>query len=149
MAEANTDRPPLVGEIEEIRRIVGDFESLVERFEERLAQTQAEFQALLGESDELVRQAKLRLTAIQEEVRRCGMEPAPEIALADERLRTVWLALYQFHGGATADEVADRLNRHRTTVSTYLNMLTAVGYAEKERRGHEIYYRALTRGEDE
>jgi len=144
MSPADSDQS-LLNDIQEIGQIIRDFESLIDRFESRMNQTQAEFQGLLGEGDQLVRQAKTRLHEIHEQARRCGMEPLPEVDIADEKLKSAWMALYQFHEGARAEEVAVQLSRHRTTVSTYLNTLTHMNYAVKERKGHEIYYRAVIR----
>lgn len=133
----------LAGDIAEIREIIARFESLIDRFEERMAESQAGYRRLLSEGDALVREAKARLHEIHEEARRCGVEPLPDVPIRDEKLKSAWLALYQFHDGATADEVAELILKHRTTVSTYLNILTSMDYAVKERRGHEIYYRAV------
>jgi sugar-specific transcriptional regulator TrmB len=135
--------PTLAREIREIREIIGGFESLITRLESRLAESQDGFLVLLREGDELVCQARECLSEINEEARRAGIEPLPEIDIPDERMKAAWLVLYQFQDGATADEVAERMRKHRTTVSSTLNSLHQWGFAEKERRGHEIYYRAI------
>lgn len=133
----------LANDIQEIRQIISTFESLMQRVESRMAETHEEFLDMLREGDDLVRHAKVRLHEIHETTQRCGIVSLPDVDIPDEKLKTVWLALYQFHDGATADEVAERLNRHRTTVSSSLNSLSQWGFAAKERRGHEIYYRAI------
>src|SRR5665647_2210987 len=111
----------VLSDIQEIRRIIGDFESLIKRFESRLIESQQECQGLLQEGDQLVRQAKIQLHDIHERARQCGMEPLPDVDISNEKFRSAWLALYQYHEGATAEEVASRLDKHRTTISTYLN----------------------------
>ena len=61
------------------------------------------------------------------------------------RLREVWEALYRHSNGATADAIAGDLDRHRTTISTYLNLLVTMGYAKKHRSGHAIVYTAIVK----
>jgi predicted transcriptional regulator len=57
--------------------------------------------------------------------------------------------LFRHPEGATAETIASGLDRHRSTVSTYLNMLVTLGFAEKFRDGHEIYYKAIIKSEKE
>ena len=135
----------LLDDIEEISRIIRDFESLVDRFESRLRQSQEEYENLIQESGELVGQARKQLHRIHGEARRVGLEPLPQIDIPDRKLLSTWQTLYQYHDGATAEEMAVQLEKHRTTVSTYLNTLTHMKFASKERRGHEIYYHAILR----
>ncbi len=72
-----------------------------------------------------------------------------ELPIRDEKLKKAWEALFRNPDGATAETVASDLDRHRSTVSTYLNMLVTLGYAEKFRKGHEIYYKAIIKTEKE
>jgi predicted transcriptional regulator len=72
-----------------------------------------------------------------------------ELPIKDEKLKKAWEALFRHPEGETADTIAGELNRHRTTVSTYLNMLVTLEYAEKFRKGHEIFYKAIIKTEKE
>lgn len=72
-----------------------------------------------------------------------------KIPISDEKLKKAWEALFRNPDGATAETIASGLDRHRSTVSTYLNMLVTLGYAEKFRKGHEIYYKAIIKTEKE
>lgn len=153
MSSDNTGQT-LAQDIKEIRQIISNFESLIQRFglkmveiNAQMAEINEQYAALLHEGDDLLRHAKTRLHDIHEEAQRCGIEPLPEVNIPDEKLKAVWLALYQYHDGATADEVAENLNKHRTTVSSSLNSLSQWGFATKERRGHEIYYRAILKND--
>jgi len=71
------------------------------------------------------------------------------LPITDEKLRKAWQVLFRYPDGATAETIAGELNRHRTTVSTYLNMLVTLEYAEKFRQGHEIFYKAIIKTEKE
>lgn len=66
-----------------------------------------------------------------------------DLPIEDEKLKRAWQALFRHPEGATADTIGIELKRHRSTVSTYLNMLKTMGYAENYRKGHEIYYKAI------
>lgn len=73
---------------------------------------------------------------------RAGLIPSYEIPIQDRKLRSAWQALFRYPDGATAETIAKDLDRHRSTVSTYLNMLETLGFARKSRRGHQIVYKA-------
>ena len=72
-----------------------------------------------------------------------SMNVSPTFPLHDPKLKKAWLVLYKYHKGATADTIAEDLQRHRTTVSTYLNTLVLMQFAKKERTGHEIMYKVI------
>lgn len=117
---------------------------LSRRLEEFQAAVEAEMAALRAEVNGLLSEIRMlapdSLDTISREERLL-----PPIPIPDERLRRVWLVLYRYPLGATADVVARDLDRHRTTISTYLNTLVLMGFAEKKRRGHEILYTAIVK----
>lgn len=61
--------------------------------------------------------------------------------IADERERKVYEALlYYPENEASAEEIANVLNKHRSTVSQYLNKLNEQKLIEKNRDGHVVYF---------
>jgi hypothetical protein len=66
-----------------------------------------------------------------------------DISVDNNKLQKTYFLLTKYPDGATADEIANIMRRHRTTVSTYLNQLVEKELAKKSRKGHEIYYRAV------
>lgn len=116
-----------------------NFEKLSKEYEE----SQKTFEKLLKECNISLGHAKAELNKIVDIADHCGLRPLPEIPIKDAKLQEAWKALYRYHDGATADMIAAYLGKHRTTVSTYLNMLEAENLAQKYRIGHVIYYKAV------
>ncbi len=115
---------------------------LIVRMDEVQATMIRELTSLRAEADGILTEIRTSMP----ETRRTGNEVGrrlPVVPIPDERLRTVWLVLSRYPEGTTADVVAHDLDRHRTTISTYLNTLVLMGFAEKKRRGHEILYTAI------
>ena len=69
--------------------------------------------------------------------------PAEVSGLDMKKIQQTFELLLKYPDGATTDEIARVMKRHRTTISTYLNQLEQDGMARKERIGHEFYYRAI------
>ncbi|MDD1676835.1 MAG: helix-turn-helix domain-containing protein [Methanomicrobiales archaeon] len=101
------------------------------------------FAVLIRECHDIISESKTQLHSLIREADRIGYDLIPDLPIADKKLKDAWIALFRHAPGATADTVAEELHRHRTTVSTYLNTLVSMGLAEKERVGHEIYYKAI------
>jgi hypothetical protein len=100
-------------------------------------------EALKSECDHLISGVKEQLHRSYLIGEQQGYGAVPDIPIRDERLKRVWIALYRHHRGVTADVIASEIKRHRTTVSTSLNTLVLMHWAEKERRGHQILYKAV------
>jgi len=106
------------------------------------------FEKLKSETVKAIDEARLHLNLLlQINTKKSSLEF--EIPIKDEKLKRAWEALFRYPDGATADIIATALNRHRSTVSTYLNMLEKLDYAEKYREGHEIFYKAIIKTEKE
>jgi len=129
--------------IRKIQALIGRIEELADRIDQYLEMSNVQLNALREECDAILTEAKQDYHALIVSAEMMGQDLAPDIALEDQRLKNTWLALYRHHGGATADEIAGELKRHRTTVSTYLNTLVLMSLAKKERVGHEVYYTAV------
>lgn len=130
----------------EIRRIharILQLEDLIHRIEEQQKKSFAATEEILCECNALLAELKLEFHQTLEHADQLGYEHIPEIPIEDTKLKKAWIVLYKYHTGATADTVALDLKRHRTTVSTYLNMLVVMHFARKERIGHEIIYKAV------
>lgn len=142
MTSNTTGDPP-----DTMERLALRMARLAARIEEVRAAMDLELAGLLDESERLLADIRALNPADIEADRG---DPGAVLAtqIPDERLRRVWQALFRYSdGGATADEIAGDLERHRTTVSTYLNMLVVMGHAGKRRSGHSIYYTAIVKPE--
>jgi response regulator of citrate/malate metabolism len=136
-------KPSFTREIRELQDIISrieHFESAIGHYQE---QCNATFEAMQKECTSIVTDAKEQLHQILVSAEEQGIEPIPDVPIDDKKLKKAWIALFRHHNGATAEMIAEDLGRHRTTVSTYLNYLVVLRFAEKERRGHEIYYTAV------
>lgn len=131
--------------VERLDFLVKRLESLYESLGRQQDVTNTIYETLKSESQQALQEARLLLNVTLQ--LDSSDIPAYTIPLSDTKLQKVWKELFNYPDGATADHVAIELKRHRSTVSTYLNMLVAMGFAEKSRRGHEIYYKALIKSE--
>ena len=132
--------------IDRLTFLVQRLESLCQSLELQQEKINRSFENLKSESDQALQEARLYLSLVLN----IGEEshiPTFKIPISDVKLQRAWKELFRYPEGATADSIAAGLDRHRSTVSTYLNMLVATGYAEKFRKGHEIYYKALIKSE--
>ena len=134
--------------IRELQRSIGDIEIILNSISHQYKESHRIIEGQFAECNRALGQVKDELHQICDVASTCGIEPIPDTTLKDKKLLTVWRALYRFHDGATADTIADVLGKHRTTVSTYLNMLVDDNHAEKNRNGHEIYYKAIIQREE-
>jgi Fic family protein len=137
------ENDPVAGEIQKINLLIRRLENLAARIEDSQKQCNRMFDELKSENDSILSELKLHIHRSIAAAERRGFDLIPEIPIEDKKLKAAWIALFQHHNGATADEIAAGLHRHRTTVSTYLNTLVLMNYVSKERIGHEIYYKAV------
>ena len=67
--------------------------------------------------------------------------------ISDEREQKVFDALlYYPENEASAEEIAKTLNKHRSTVSQYLNKMTEQNLIKKYRKGHVVYFSVSPQG---
>jgi len=131
-----------------MQRSIEDLEQILSRISTQYEESQKAYLEIFAECNRALCQTKEELHLLYNEATVCGYEPLPAIHLNDPKLVAAWNALYWHHDGATADTIAEYLGKHRTTVSTYLNILVAENLAQKKRIGHEIYYKAIIQREE-
>jgi len=134
------DEQPLIQQLEE----------LITYIEHSQAICNTMFDAIRRECNDVINKARHRLpeSGSQIQFSNQALKSIPEsqlstIPIEDRKLKKAWATLAQYPNGATAEDIMKDMKRHRTTVSTYLNQLVLLNFAKKERRGHEIYYRAV------
>jgi hypothetical protein len=137
------ENDPAVLEVQKIHALIRRLENLGGRIEESQKQCNRMFEDLKAENDDILSDLKRHVHHSVAAAERRGFDLIPDIPIEDRKLKAAWITLFQHHTGATADEIAVDLNRHRTTVSTYLNTLVLMNFVTKERIGHEIYYKAI------
>ena len=133
----------LVPEAEALQALIIRLEELELRIQKAEQESRALFSDLRGECHLIISDAKTQIHALIQQANRIGYDLIPDVPIQEKRLKEAWIALFRHTSGATAETIADELHRHRTTVSTYLNQLVVMGMADKERVGHEIYYKAI------
>jgi len=139
----DTDHVHIEDQIKRLQDSIITIEHSFEKLSREYEKSQKTFQELLKECNSALGNAKAEINKIGDIADQCGLKPLPEIPIDDIKLKEVWIALYRYHDGATADMIAAYLGKHRTTVSTYLNMLKGEKLAQKYRIGHVIYYKAV------
>jgi len=139
---------PLTDDFRDLEQIIARLEDALERIEVLEEEFSRSISTLRQECNGILADAKVTFHHALEQAEQCGYEPAPDIPIEDRKLKNVWIALFKYHDGATADMLATDLHRHRTTISTYLNTLVLMGCATKHRLRHEIYYRAVLNKEE-
>ncbi len=139
---------PVSTDIRMMHRRILQLEDLIRRIEVQQRASFAETESILAECHGLLSTLKIEFHEVLTGADEFAYERVPDIPIEDMKLKKAWLVLSKYHGGATADTVARDLKRHRTTVSTYLNTLVLMQFAQKERIGHEILYRAVLNRED-
>ncbi|MDD4136913.1 MAG: hypothetical protein PHT99_03340 [Methanoregula sp.] len=137
------DDDPSVQDLQKIQQLIRNLEHLSDRIEAAETTCRSLFEELWQENNEILAEMKLLVHSSVMEAERHGYDLMPEIPVEDKKLKAVWIALFRHHNGATADEIAADLHRHRTTISTHLNTLVLMQLAKKERIRHEIYYKAI------
>jgi hypothetical protein len=120
-------------------------EDLIHRIEDQQKISYETTEKILDECNDLLSEVKLEFHQTLTDADQFEYERIPAIPIEDSKLKKAWLVLYKYHNGATADTIALDLRRHRTTVSTHLNTLVLMHFAQKERIGHEIIYKAVVK----
>ena len=136
------DRSP-IPDADALQALITRLEDLEIRIRTAEKESRDLFASLIRECHTIISDTKTQMHILIREADRIGYDLIPDLPIADKKLKDAWIALFRHTAGATADTVAEDLHRHRTTVSTYLNTLVIMGLAEKERVGHEIYYKAV------
>ena len=139
---------PLIHEVRKIRELIIRLEEIISRFEDFHRESNSRFDDLLQQSYVILHEAKTELSNTYDSFGMIGLDPIPDSGIQDAKLKSAWIALFRHPAGVTSEDLSKELNRHRSTVSTYLNTLVLMDLAAKERIGHEIYYRALLRKEE-
>ena len=134
---------PAVEEIQKVKALIRHLDALDTRIEQAQQDCNAMFEELRKDYNDILTELKHHVHNSVVTADRYGYDLIPDVPLDDRKLKNAWIALFRHHNGATADEIAEDLHRHRTTVSTYLNTLVLMQYAQKDRIGHEIYYKAV------
>ncbi len=133
----------VASDIQRIHSLILQLGDLIHRIEVHQKNSLETTEKIIKECNDLLSEVKLEFHQTLRDADQFEYERIPDIPIADPKLKKAWLVLYKYHNGATADTIAEDLQRHRTTVSTYLNTLVLMQFAEKERTGHEIMYRAI------
>ena len=139
-------RPDIIQGGGDIHTLIRQLEELVSYIEHSQAICNTMFDTIRRDCNTLINDVKTRLPETESYGKYTStMESASlsTIPIEDRKLQKAWAALARYPKGATAEDIMRDLDRHRTTVSTYLNQLVLLEFAEKERIGHEIYYRAI------
>ncbi|WP_321508199.1 hypothetical protein [uncultured Methanoregula sp.] len=134
-------------DIQRMHTLIIQLEGLIHRLEVHQKESLETSNKILSECNDLLAEVKLEFHQTLTDADQFDFERIPAIPIEDIKLKKAWLVLYKYHHGVTADTVAIDLRRHRTTVSTYLNTLVLMQFAQKERIGHEIVYKAILPGE--
>lgn len=134
-------------EIRKYRALIGRLEDILSDIEVARRETDARFENLEEVCNSVLSDAKALFHDSCTVAEQYGLDIIPDIPISDGKLKKAWIALFRHQRGATADQIAEDLGRHRTTVSTYLNRLEEIGLAKRERMGHEVYYKAVLKNE--
>ena len=142
------DERSVTSDIQRMHARILQLEDLIHRIEEQQKNSYKATEKILDECNDLLSEVKLEFHQTLTDADQFEYERIPAIPIEDSKLKKTWLVLYKYHNGATADTIALDLRRHRTTVSTHLNTLVLMQFAQKERIGHEIIYKAVVKKED-
>ena len=137
------DERSVTTDIQRMHARILQLEDLIHRIEEQQKNSYKATEKILDECNDLLSEVKLEFHQTLTDADQFEYERIPAIPIEDSKLKKTWLVLYKYHNGATADTIATDLRRHRTTVSTHLNTLVLMQFAQKERIGHEIIYKAV------
>jgi hypothetical protein len=130
-------------DIQRMKALIRHLETLDARIGQSQEECNAMFADIRREYNGILAEVKLQFHESVMAADRVGYDLIPDVPLEDKKIKAAWMALFRHPNGATADVIAEDLHRHRTTVSTYLNTLVLMQFAQKERIGHEILYKAL------
>lgn len=137
------DEHSVTSDIQRMHARILQLEDFIHQIEEQQKKSYESTEKILGQCNDLLSEVKLEFHKTLMDADQFEFERIPDIPIEDNKLKRVWLVLYKYHNGATAETIAIDLRRHRTTVSTHLNMLVVMHFAQKERMGHEIIYKAV------
>lgn len=107
------------------------------------------FENLKSETNQALEEVRFQMELLLQSNSKKESPLSFDVPIQDEKLKKVWFVLFRYPEGAPAKTIAAELSRHRSTVSTFLNMLVRLGYSEKFRKGHEIYYKAILKATKE
>ncbi|MCK9592362.1 MAG: helix-turn-helix domain-containing protein [Methanoregula sp.] len=141
----------VASDIQRIHTLILRLENLVQRIELHQKNSLKITEEILKDCNNLISEVKIEFHQTLRDADQFDFERLPDIPIEDPKLKKVWLVLYRYHNGATADTIAKDLKRHRTTVSTYLNQLASPKYklARRDRIGHEILFKAILKKDKE
>ncbi len=142
------DERSVTTDIQRIHARILQLEDLIQRIEVQQKKSYEATGQILDECNDLLSEVKLEFHQTLMDADQFEFERIPDIPIEDNKLKKVWIVLYKYHNGATADTIATDLRRHRTTVSTHLNTLVLMQFAQKERIGHEIIYKAVVKKDE-
>ena len=142
------DEHSVTSDIQKMHTRILLLEDLIHRIETQQKNSYEATEKILDECNDLLSKVKLEFHQTLRDADQFEFERIPDIPIEDNKLKKAWLVLYKYHNGATADTIATDLRRHRTTVSTHLNTLVLMQFAQKERIGHEIIYKAVLKKDD-
>lgn len=142
------DEHLVTSDIQRMHTRILQLEDLIHRIEAQQKNSYEATEKILDECNDLLSEVKLEFHQTLMDADQFEFERIPDIPIEDNKLKKVWLVLYKYHHGATADTIATDLRRHRTTVSTHLNTLVLMQFAQKERIGHEIIYKAVVKKDE-
>lgn len=134
-------------EIQKYTALITRLENILSEIEEARKDTNERFEKLEEECIAVLSDAKAVFHDSCTIAEQYGLDIIPDLPISDGKLKKAWIALFRHQRGATADQIAEDLGRHRTTVSTYLNRLEEIGLARRERMGHEVYYKAVLKND--
>jgi hypothetical protein len=139
----------VASDIQRIHSLILQLEDLIHRIELHQKKSMETTSEILKECNDLLSEVKVEFHQTLKDADQFDFERIPDIPIDDIKLKKAWVVLFKYHKGATADTIAEELEKHRTTVSTYLNTLVLMHFAKKERTGHEIMYKAILRKDPE
>ena len=142
------DEHSVTSDIQRMHARILQLEDLIHRIEAEQKNSYEATEKILDECNDLLSEVKLEFHQTLMDADQFEFERIPDIPIEDNKLKKVWLVLFKYHNGATADTIATDLRRHRTTVSTHLNTLVLMQFAQKERIGHEIIYKAVLKKDE-
>ena len=119
---------PAADDIQKVKALIRHLEVLDTRIEQSQKECNVMFEEIRKDYNEILAELKLQAHKTIVTADRYGYDLIPDVPLDDRKLKNAWIALFRHHNGATADEIAEDMHRHRTTVSTYLNTLVLMPF---------------------
>ncbi len=129
--------------LQRIRHLQVVLEQLYDEIERQQQFQRQQYDTLKSETAKALDELRIHTNLLLSKMDTTESPLSFDLPIDDEKLKKAWQVLFRHPDGATAETIALELKRHRSTVSTYLNMLKTMGYADNFRKGHEIYYKAI------